>query len=514
MLLLNKTRLLLVMLLSLSSFGFSQVESPAVTNAGLICAPPLYGCARNDLIKTDNVNPPPSISNGKNTIVTPSDFKLPIVRITDSKTFRRESMSASISGSNGDNMFNTDDTYLLVADNNGWKYPVAFNPSTMQVVNSGPWNIRTNQVRWGGPGSFSRSNRSVVYAVPGTSTNVQGVAGNGTALYALTLSGTASITATGTKVFDFSKCQGMPSPYDTGHGIWHSALTVSAGDKRFSQAFSNQAGGQNTGTDVTVYDAPSGQCYRYDTAQAKLCTSGGCIPMSLPDKFTVHEVYMSLDGKYLRVTSFKCKSGGCNQGSASHPYFWEIGTTNVVRCYNSSHTANCNGHMVEGYSHIYNATLWPQTGKRSFSDPLSYTLINSTPELRPITDSHYSNNAADPADTHPYWVTNVQNVRTTFGGAGCNRIGNLYEGCTFPGPLYGEIFGITQNGGYIRAAHTYNSGSSPDFNCASTIGAVSQTGKFFVWTSDWLTTLGKDNTNHNRCDVFVVKLATTQGAAN
>jgi hypothetical protein len=170
--------------------------------------------------------------------------------------------------------------------------------------------------------------------------------------------------------------------------------------------------------------------------------------------------------------------------------------------------------MVEGYSHLYNAIGWPEMGKRAFSDPLSYTLINSTPDLNPLTDSHLSNNAANAADTNPIWVTNVQNVRTKFGGAGCNRTGNIYAGCIFPGPLYGEIFGITQSGNYIRAAHTYNSGSSSYFNCGSTIGTVSQTGRFFVWTSDWLTTLGKDDTNQNRCDVFVVNLGAAKGATH
>jgi hypothetical protein len=140
--------------------------------------------------------------------------------------------------------------------------------------------------------------------------------------------------------------------------------------------------------------------------------------------------------------------------------------------------------------------------------------VNSTPKLVPNTDTHFSNNASDPNDTYPYWVTNVQNVRTNFGGAGCNTTGNLYAGCTFPGPLYGEIFGITQHGGYIRAAHSYNSGASPYFNCANTIGSVSQTGKFFAWTSDWLTTLGRDSSGHYRCDVFVVKLDAQQGATN
>jgi hypothetical protein len=237
--------------------------------------------------------------------------------------------------------------------------------------------------------------------------------------------------------------------------------------------------------------------------------------MSLPDTFKIHEVYMSLDGNYLRIMFSTCTSGGCTtQGSSSNPYFWQIGTTNVTRCYTSSHTANCSGHMVEGYSHLYNATMWPQTAKRSFTNPLSYTLVNASPSLTPNTDEHYSNNAADSNDTHPYWVTNIQNVHTTFGGKGCATSGNIYLGCTFPGPLYGEVYGITQSGGYIRAAHTYNSGASSYFNCSNAIGAVSQSGKFFAFSSDWLTTLGKDGSNLPRCDVFIVNLAAAQGATH
>jgi len=488
---------------------FGAAASPENT---VNCAAPNYGCARSDLIKTNNLNPPPSVGTGKNALVTPSDFKLPVVRVTDGNTFGKETFTTTPSGSNGDNVFNTNDTYLLVVDNNGSRYPVSFNPSTMQVLNATPWNIGTNQVRWSGSSSFSRVNPNTMWAVPKRS-SIAGVHGNGTTLFNLTLSGTTSISATGKKVFDFATCPGMANPYDIGHGIWRSPITVSSGDKRFAQGFSNQKGGQDTGTDVVVYDAPSGQCYRYDTKNAKLCTSTGCVPMSLPDEFKIHGVYMSLDGKYVRIAMSKCIKGGCTQGT-SHPYFWEVGTTNVTRCYTSSHTANCSGHMVEGFSHIYNSTTWPQTGKRTFTDPLSFSVVNTTPDLTPGTDNHYSNNAADPNDSYPFWMTNVQNVRTEFGGAGCNKSGNLYLGCTFPGPLYGEVFGITQGGNYIRAAHTYNSGSSTYFNCSNTIGAVSQTGNFFVWSSDWLTTLGKDDKGHYRCDTFVVHLSAQQGATH
>jgi len=53
--------------------------------------------------------------------------------------------------------------------------------------------------------------------------------------------------------------------------------------------------------------------------------------------------------------------------------------------------------------------------------------------------------------------------------------------------------------------------ASTDSNCQNTIGAVSQSGEFFAWSSDCR---GKDSNNHNRCDVFIVNLAAAQGASD
>ncbi len=66
---------------------FGAAASPENT---VNCAAPNYGCARSDLIKTNNLNPPPSVGKGKNALVTPSDFKLPVVRVTDGNTFGKE----------------------------------------------------------------------------------------------------------------------------------------------------------------------------------------------------------------------------------------------------------------------------------------------------------------------------------------------------------------------------------------------------------------------------------------
>jgi len=184
---------------AVSSLALAQTDPAASSDSttSTTCAPPMYGCARSDLIKTNNLDPAPDMSNGKNTIVTPSDFHLPIVRVTDSTSLQNKTLTVTLSGADVDNIFNTDDTYMMVVDGGSWKYPVAFNPSTMKVINSSPWKAGTNQVRWGGSASFSRTTRNVVYAIPGKQTHIPGVTGNSTTLYKLTLSGTTSITATG-----------------------------------------------------------------------------------------------------------------------------------------------------------------------------------------------------------------------------------------------------------------------------------------------------------------------------
>jgi hypothetical protein len=153
---------------------------------------------------------------------------------------------------------------------------------------------------------------------------------------------------------------------------------------------------------------------------------------------------------------------------------------------------------------------WPQLQKRAFSSPLTYTVWNPGQNFGSI-DDHISDNNQNSTDTNPVWETNYPNPNTAGGGAGCNTTGNLFLGCSWPGPLYGEIFGVTSSGGYIRVAHSYNSASSSYFNCGQTIGSVSQTGKFFAWVSDWLTTLGNDDTGVPRCDVFLVRLDVAQG---
>jgi len=123
--------LLGILLLALSSFAVAQT-----------CAPPTYGCARSDLIKTNNLNPPPVVSQ-KNAIVTPSDFRLPIVRATDGSMWEKKTLTTTNSGSNGDNIFNVDDTYVLGLTH--WRSAPPHCIPSIQAPG------RSGQIRYAGP---------------------------------------------------------------------------------------------------------------------------------------------------------------------------------------------------------------------------------------------------------------------------------------------------------------------------------------------------------------------------
>ena len=81
-------------------------------------------------------------------------------------------------------------------------------------------------------------------------------------------------------------------------------------------------------------------------------------------------------------------------------------------------------------------------------------------------------------------------------------------------PWYNEILGISPLDGTVwRFAHTYITTTSHRFSAKYAIGAVSQDGRFFAFSSDWMGTLGSESGSAGctvskdcRGDVFVVEL--------
>jgi hypothetical protein len=79
---------------------------------------------------------------------------------------------------------------------------------------------------------------------------------------------------------------------------------------------------------------------------------------------------------------------------------------------------------------------------------------------------------------------------------------------------YNEIIGISPvNGTVWRFAHTYVTAASQRFSTKYAIGSISQDGRFFAFSSDWMGTLGSESGSSSctvgtdcRGDVFVVAL--------
>jgi len=89
----------------------------------------------------------------------------------------------------------------------------------------------------------------------------------------------------------------------------------------------------------------------------------------------------------------------------------------------------------------------------------------------------------------------------------------------FPAAWYDEGLIFPFDGsGVRREHHTFTSGRNQRFNAKWAIGQISQTGRFSIFTSDWMNTLGCENGSSGPCtvgsmnghgyraDVFVVEL--------
>jgi hypothetical protein len=214
-----------------------------------------------------------------------------------------------------------------------------------------------------------------------------------------------------------------------------------------------------------------------------------------PERWTIHNTKISRDGNWLIIAKENCLITTCSKG----PYFWQIGTTNVISCGDGGLGS---GHWTEGYTHWVNNHNTPigSQAMRLFALPSS--AINITPYLPSsgmsgLMDQHLSWNNADPLDRVPFASSTWMPLSP------------------FTGPWYNEIIGVAADGsGTIwRFAHTFITGRNQNFTITYGIGSISQDGRFFAFSSDWMSTLGSESGAKNcttgtncRGDVFVVEL--------
>jgi len=467
-----------------------QSLSLPVSGSSTTCGPPAYPCSRTDSTVVQIPSSIPNVGNltGANTIVTDPDFGNRIVRITDWNTDpgaqpQNRSFVSAASGSADENLWNVDSTMFIVQALGDAAYPFTFDPSTLQATRM---YVSSNPSRGGlklsASGMWSRVDPNVMYSPGSTGTSI-------------------------TK-YDFSDRTNPPSPqevYDFTSSpnclprgftqTWKSKAGVSADDTVFGMGYSN-TGNQGTGVYAVAYKAGSG-CTVLNTKTGQVWGDWGAAgTINIPDRWTIHNVKLSKDGNWLIVAKADCLISSCSNG----PYFWQIGTTNVSSCGDGqSGGQHCSGHWTEGYSHWINNYDGGKYVIRPLSDPTALNVLNATVPAGVINplDQHASWNNVDPADSLPFFLTYWSPITP------------------FPGPWYDEITAVAPNnsGKVWRFAHSFITGHSQIFNTMYGIGSVSQDGRFFIFSSDWMGTLGSQSAAPNctvgtdcRGDVFVLEL--------
>ena len=463
-----------------------QSYSLVISAPGNNCGPPTYPCSRTDQGIVQIPSTIPNIGNlqGANSIITDPNFGNRIVRITDAATnpsssFQNRTFVTASSGSADENLWNLDSTLFIVQDSGARAYPYTFDPIALQASRMYvPSYPATNGLTLMDSGVWSRVSSNILYVASGTTINK----------YDFTDRNNAPSPQL---VYDFTSSPNcLPAGFKK---TWQSRGGVSGDDTVMAMAYSNQ-GAQGTGVYAVVYKIGSG-CSMLNTGTGQVTGDWGSQgSINLPDRWTIHNVKLSKDGNWLIIARQSCSLSSC----LAQPYFWQIGTTNVVAC---GRTGQCDGHWTEGYSHWVNNNNTPIGNQniRQFGATISPTALTfSFPSgLRGIFDEHQSWNNVDPADSVPFASTTWSSTTP------------------FPSPWFNEIIAVAADGSGTtwRFAHSFITTQSQNFSTKYGIGSVSQDGKFFMFSSDWMGTLGSESGSSTctigtncRGDVFVVEL--------
>lgn len=463
--------------------------SIVISNGGRECGPPSYGCSRTDssVVQISHV---PNVGNlsGANRVVVDPDFGNRIARISDWNTDpglpnSDRSFVSAASGSADENLWNTDSTMFIMQALGAAGYPFTFDASTMQAQRMYVSNYSSRGgLTISGGGMWSRVSSNVLYSADDVTPTIK--------KYDLSDSSTPPSPQL---VYDF---RSSPNCLPVGFTqTWKTRGGLSADDTVLGMGYSD-GGTQGTGVYAVAYKVGSG-CTVLNTKTGQVWGDWGEKgTINIPDRWVIHNVKMSRDGKYLIVATAGCLSASCSNG----PYFWKIGTTSITSCGDGINVGQrCSGHWTEGYSHWMNNYDAGRFTTRPLSDPTSiaYLTPNVPTGISDPLDQHASWNNADAADSNPIFLSFWSLTNP------------------FPGPWYNEITGVAPDGsGKVwRFAHSFISARSQIFSTEYAIGSVSQDGRFFIFSSDWMGTLGSQAGGSTctistdcRGDVFVLEL--------
>jgi hypothetical protein len=435
--------------------GVTYTGQGVITVGTTQCGPPSY-CANTSTAvipqgKTPNLPAQNAVSNDP-------DFNTQIIRATDGNTCRGGfSIFAGENGSADVNTWNADETKILLADSGNNGCVLNFDKDNKKF-SACAVNISATQFDYNNPTILYGLNKTVIKKYDLTSCSKPVV----------------------TTVYDFAsdKDCGLPPTV-----VWSDFAGASADGQTFTAAFS--AAGQGTGLKVSSYTIGKG-CRVYNTLSGAISGTGVTGTISIPDRYTVHNLKSSPDGNTVAIANTSCTGPSCAGG----PYLWNVATTDVKGCCPVAGA----GHWSVGDKLFINASSKPfkkgQWVSRLYSNLSQITsLINPLPAIPQIV---FDGHASFPNESNPI-------VQTTY--------------TTPPGPItvwgQDEIMGMKPTGGpALRFGHYFNTLKSPYFSCQYAIGTVSKSGNYYMVSSDWMNTIGLDKFGKHRCDVFVYDLRT------
>ncbi len=441
------------------------------------CGPPSYNCARTDLAASPIGQTLPNWGGavGANTIFFDNSFNLasPVhyVRVTDVNSIAAHphtQFTADIGGSGDENHFNADDTLFTIGDIGGNTYFFGLDPQTMSTG-----LVWDNVDDLAAVGAFSQSDRNIYYSFQ---------ADGKIKKFDLTNCVVGSCTPPpASTLYDFAANCGVAGALQ-----WHAIGGIGGGDAIFAGAYST--GIQNSGHSVVVWNQTTSKCYLYDTSAGTVTQYPGAIQLgtiSVPDRYTVHNVKLDPSGTWLVVIAGSCLGGTCNA------HAWQIGTTTVKTCVRA-----CGGHFTE------TAAGWLNNDNRPGDVYLQTQMLfrqwekfdtTSNDDLTPLT-------AARP-DIGLTWSTHPGAKNDPFGTHDYPAFNCMYSPATeITEPWASEIVAYSQaTGALYRFGHSFNSNYESFFQAEYCIGAASSTGNFYEFTTDGEGSFGSTADGGSNC---------------
>ena len=545
------------------------------------CGPPQYLCVRTDTSVIPVPSPLPfGGPSGANTIFYDSAFNSDhapqYVRVTDAKTANNASMLASHAGD--DKLWNADDTFFFTKSIGAAVYVFSLNQSTMStnlvwapngsVWDSAAWSQsnrnylyafeRNNStgnptgklIRWNfsacGAGACTPASaiafdfaancgvnpEPFADGAPWSQVTMLGVSGSAAspdtvfgAYFGPQDLGNQVVVFNGRSCFFYNTQYGTIYNYSGSPTVLSGTATCTKGSTIVSGRFDvvgswaglNIVVGRRSGYQVAASSRTSLTLRSNYTGKTGRCSYSLKPGMYIgtvtgPDRYYSHGGRLDPSGTWAVIPTNTCLSGTCQTN-----HMWQVGTATVSIALDRA--GHAGGHPAEtAYGWINmdaNYTAWSAVSMlyRSWAN-IGATSIPPIVELSSITaaadvglDTHCSTRN-DPEGIHHFpvfcmtWAMNDPSASK------------------FPYSM--EIDAWSQNNPpnpIWRFGHTFNSNANaPGYNADLNGGVVSSTGKYYLFTSDGLGTLGNINGARTcsllagtcRTDVFILNLVPAQ----